>query len=109
VIIRYFVKAIFLSLIISILLVFNTLGQNLSDQKFSFKVVSVPLSEVLHILEVKTNFTFSYLNEKLPLDESVTIDVKDKPLQQILEIKKKQVKIKILRVSEHSGELFVIQ
>jgi len=99
VIIRYFVKAIFLSLIISILLVFNTLGQNLSDQKFSFKVVSVPLSEVLHILEVKTNFTFSYLNEKLPLDESVTIDVKDKPLQQILEILSNKFELIFTRIN----------
>ena len=75
-----------LSFIISILLVFNAKGQVLSDQKFSLKVVNIPLSEALHVLELKTNFTFSYLNEELPLNERVTIDVKDKPLQQILEI-----------------------
>ena len=56
------------------------------NPKVSLKVVNIPLSEVLHILELKTNFTFSYLNEELPLKEKVTLDVKDKPLQQILEI-----------------------
>ena len=83
---RFFARAVFLSFIISILLVFNAKGQNSQNQKVSLKVVNIPLSEVLHILELKTNFTFSYLNEELPLDESVTLDVQDKPLQQIIEI-----------------------
>ncbi len=81
-----FIKTAFLSFIISILFAFNTVAQNFPDSKVSLKVVNMPLGEVLKILELKTNFSFSYLNEELPLDEKVTLDVKDKPLQQILEI-----------------------
>jgi len=86
VIFRYLVKAIFTSLLISFLVINNTKGQDYPDQIVSLKVVNIPLNEVLQILELKTNFTFSYINEELPLDEIVTMDVKDKPLQQILEI-----------------------
>ena len=85
--VRYssFVRTVFLSLIISIFFAFYTKGQNLSNKKVSLKVVNIPLSEVLYILELKTNFTFSYLNEELPLERRVTLEVKNEPLQQILE------------------------
>ncbi|MGA8263342.1 MAG: TonB-dependent receptor [Ignavibacteriaceae bacterium] len=83
---RSFVKAVFTSFIISILLIFNARGQNSPEQKVSLNVVSMHLSEVLHMLELKTNFTFSYLNEELPLNESVTLDIHDRPLQQVLDL-----------------------
>ena len=86
VIFRSSIKTVFLAFIISIQLVTKVNGQNYPDPNVSFNVVNIPLSRVLKILEQKTNYTFSYLNEKLPLDESVTMNVKDKPLQQILKI-----------------------
>ena len=81
-----FNRIVLLSLIISILLIPNTKAQNHPDPIVSLNVVNIPLREVLQILELKTNFTFSYLNEELPLDEKVTLEAKDKPLQQIFEI-----------------------
>ena len=83
---KSFVKTVFTSFIICTLLVFNARGQNSPDQELSLKVVNIPLSEVLQMLELRTNFTFSYLNEKLPLNESVTLDIQDKPLQQVLDL-----------------------
>jgi hypothetical protein len=74
------------SWIISILITFNINGQNLQDSKISLTLENIPLAEVLHILELKTNFTFSYLNEELPLKEKVDLNVKDESLQQILEM-----------------------
>ena len=79
------VKAFCLSLLLSILFIFDANGQDLYNQKVSLKVINLRLGEVLQLLEQRTNFTFSYLNEELPLSERVTLDVKDEPLQQVLE------------------------
>ena len=95
-----FVKTVFLSIIISVLLAFSANGQNLPDRKVSLKVVNMPLGEVLRILELKTNFTFSYLNEKLPLKEGVTLDVQDKPLQQILEMMSNRFALTFTRIND---------
>ena len=81
-----FLKTVFLSFILSISFAYYVNGQNHPDSKVSLKVANIPLGEVLKILELKTNFTFSYLNEKLSLDEKVTLDIKDETLLHILEI-----------------------
>ena len=73
--IRTSIKTVFLAFIISIQLVTKVNGQNYPDPNVSFNVVNIPLSRVLKILEQKTNYTFSYLNEKLPLDKNVTMNV----------------------------------
>ena len=49
-------KAVFLSIIISILLAFNAKGQSLSDKKFSLQEVNISLGEILHILGTKDKF-----------------------------------------------------
>ena len=85
-----FGRIVFLSLIICSLLAFSAKGQNLPEQKINFNVSDMPLSEVLHIIEQKTSFTFSYINKELPLDDKVTLDVKDETLQQVLEILSKK-------------------
>ena len=86
VIFNSFVKIIFLLFIMSILFTFNANGQNLPNSNVSLSVVNMPLGEVLEMLEIKTNFTFSYLNEELPLKDRVTLNVKNEPLQQVLGI-----------------------
>ena len=78
-------RASFLSFIISIVLTYNINGQNLPDTKVSLKAINITLGEVLNILEQKTDITFSYLNEELPLKEKVTLDVENESLQQILD------------------------
>jgi hypothetical protein len=62
-------RIIFLSVIISISLASYTKGQNPKNPIVSFKVVNMPIGEVLNILELKTNYTFSYLNEELSLNK----------------------------------------
>ena len=81
-----FIQTAILAYMFSIVLAMHVQGQDLSEPKISLKVENIPLSEVLQILELKTKFTFSYLNKELPPSERVTLDVKDKSLQQILEI-----------------------
>jgi hypothetical protein len=93
------IRIIFLSLIISFSFAFYAKGRKPQDPKVSMKVVNVPLSEVLKILELKTNYTFSYLNEELSLNEKVTMDVKDKTLQQILGIISKRFKLTFTRIN----------
>ncbi len=88
-----------MSFIISILFTFYAKGQNPQNPKVSLKVVNIPLGEVLKILELKTNFTFSYLNEELSLNEKVTLDVKDKTLQQILGILSNRFKLTFTRIN----------
>ena len=97
---RFFVRAVFLSFIISIVLVFNAKGQNGPDQKVSLKVINTRLGEVLHILELKTNFTFSYLNEELSLDENVTLNVENESLQQVLEILSNRFGLTFTRINK---------
>ncbi|HVO73379.1 MAG TPA: carboxypeptidase-like regulatory domain-containing protein [Ignavibacteriaceae bacterium] len=63
------------------------------------KVVNMPLGELLQILELKTNFTFSYLNEELPLGERVTLNSENEPLQQILEILSDRFALTFTRIS----------
>jgi hypothetical protein len=81
-----FVKKAYLSIIISFLLAFYIKGQELPDPIVSLNVTNIPLGEVLQILELKTKFTFSYLNEELPLKDRVTLDLKEGPLREIFEI-----------------------
>ena len=59
----------------------------------------MPLTEVLQILELKTKFTFSYLNKELPLSERVTLDAQDKSLQQILEILSQRYALTFTRIN----------
>ena len=75
---------------IGILLASYVQGQDLPDPRVDLNVRNTPLRDVLHLLELKTNFTFSYLNKELHLNASVTLDVKDTPLQQILEMLSKR-------------------
>ncbi len=93
-----FFRAVFLSLIITILFAFYANGQNLSNKKVNLKVVNLPLGEVLQILEQKTSYTFSYLNKDLPSEERVTLDVKDKPLQYVLDILSKKFELTFKRI-----------
>ena len=81
-----FVKILVILFIANILITCSVHGQNIPDPRISLKVNNIPLSEVLKIIELKTNYTFSFLNEELPLEEKVSLDVKDKPLHEILEI-----------------------
>lgn len=76
----------FLSIVMSILFAINVNGQDEADQKLSLNFVNERLGNVLHILELKTNFTFSYLNGELLLNKEVNMEVKNKSLQQILDI-----------------------
>ena len=99
VIFNSFIKAAFLSLILCVLLTFNVKGQNLPYPKVSLKVSNMPLGQVLQMLELKTNFTFSYLNEELPLDQRLTLDVEDKPLSQVLEILSNKFALTFTRIN----------
>ena len=74
-------------------------GQTVQDQKVSVKVVNIPLSEVLKILELKTNFTFSYLNEELPLEKRVTLDATDASLQSILDLLADKYSLKFTQIN----------
>ena len=94
-----FLKAMLLSFMISNSLAPFAKAQNIPDPKVSLKVVNIPLREVLNILELKTNFTFSYLNEELPLNEKVTLNVKEEPLQQILELLSNKFSLTFTRIN----------
>ncbi|MGA7162093.1 MAG: carboxypeptidase-like regulatory domain-containing protein [Bacteroidota bacterium] len=85
-----FIRTVFVSFMAGILLASHVQGQDLPDPRVDLNVRNTPLRDVLHLLELKTNFTFSYLNKELHLNASVTLNVKDTPLQQILEILSKR-------------------
>ena len=85
-----FIRTVFVSFMVGILLASHVQGQDLPDPRVDLNVRNTPLRDVLHLLELKTNFTFSYLNKELHLNASVTLNVKDTPLQQILEILSKR-------------------
>jgi len=94
-----FIRTAILSLILSFLIVFNAKGQSLQDPVVSLKVENMQLEEVLRILELKTRYTFSYVNEELPLKERITLDVKEVPLQQILEILSNRFGLNFARIN----------
>ena len=85
-----FVRMVIVSLMIGILLASHVQGQDLPDPKVDLNVKDIPLRDVLQLLELETNFTFSYLNKELHLSARVTLDVRDMPLQQILKILSKR-------------------
>ena len=93
------VRAVMLSGVISLLLIVYVQSQDLSELKVGLKVDNMPLTEVLQILELKTKFTFSYLNKELPLSERVTLDAQDKSLQQILEILSQRYALTFTRIN----------
>ncbi len=93
------VRTVILSWMTSILLAVYVQGQDLTEPRVSLKVDNIPLSEVLQILELKTKFTFSYLNKELPLSERVTLDAQDKSLQQILEILSQRYALTFTRIN----------
>ncbi len=90
---------VYLTFIITILIAFYIEGQNLSDSTVSLKVVNMPLREVLHILELKTNYTFSYINKELPLDEKLSLDIKNESLQKILEILSDKLELTFTKIN----------
>ncbi len=94
-----FVRTVMLFWIMHILLAGSIQGQDLSETKVGLKVDNMPLNEVLQILELKTKFTFSYLNKELPLSERVTLDVQDKSMQQILEILSQKYALTFTRIN----------
>ena len=94
-----FVRTVMLSWIMHILLAGNIQGQDLSETRVGLKVDNMPLNEVLQILELKTKFTFSYLNMELPLSERVTLDAQDKSMQQILEILSQKYALTFTRIN----------
>jgi hypothetical protein len=91
-------RAVILSFIVCTAPALPVQGQDLPEPKIDLKVENIPLREVLQILELKTKYTFSYLNKELPLDERVTLDVKDKSLQQILDMLSKRFGLTFTRI-----------
>lgn len=61
-------------------------GQNLKDIKVTVKIVNVTFQEALDIIEQKTNFKFNYIQEEIPLKETITISVTEESLYNILEV-----------------------
>ncbi|MGD8780167.1 MAG: TonB-dependent receptor [Ignavibacteria bacterium] len=62
----------------------STAGQNLSSIRVTMNAANVSFEEALEIITEQTNFKFSYNKQEVPLNESVTIDVTDEPLYDLL-------------------------
>jgi TonB-dependent SusC/RagA subfamily outer membrane receptor len=59
-------------------------AQNLSEVKISITSSEITFEEALNIIEQKSGFNFSYLDDDLPLTQKVSIDVENETLYNIL-------------------------
>jgi CarboxypepD_reg-like domain/TonB-dependent Receptor Plug Domain len=60
-------------------------GQNLQQIRINLNTIDIELGQVLQIIEQRTNFTFSYFNNELPLKQKVTLKFQNESLQKVLE------------------------
>jgi hypothetical protein len=88
-----------LMLLFSLFFLNNIKGQNQPDPVISLNVTKIQLGDVLQMLEMKTNFTFSYINDQLPLEEKVSLNVRDYALQKILDILSNKYDLKFTRIN----------
>ena len=71
--------------IIILLFVIPINAQIRKNSSISIRLVEVSLEQALKSIEQKSDFTFSYIKEELPLKERVTLIAENKPIQQIFE------------------------
>lgn len=62
-----------------------TIGQNLRYLKINVNAANVTFEEALNIIEEKTTFRFSYIDDEIPLSQKVTIKGNEESLYEILE------------------------
>ena len=78
------IKYSFLLFILFFPFAFQAVSQNL-QQRISLKAINKPVSEVLLQITLLGSFEFSYNPQVLPVDQLITIDVKDKTVREILD------------------------
>ncbi len=71
--------------IIILLFVIPINAQIRQNSSLSIRLVEVSLEQALKSIEQKSDFTFSYIKEELPLKERVTLIAENEPIQQILD------------------------
>lgn len=90
-----------LTILFSFLIFSGTWANTFSQEtKLSLKLVDVSVQEVIREIENKTDFYFLYQDEVFEPGQKVTIDVKNKSLDEVLAELEKQTSVKI-EVAEH--------
>ena len=81
-----FIGIILQSLLVGVLFASSSAeGQVLRDVKITLNAHRVTFEQALNEIEESTNFKFTYVKDEIPLDEEVTINVRDESLYDILE------------------------
>jgi putative uncharacterized protein (fragment) len=62
----------------------TALGAQAQQERISLSARNVTVKELLNRIESKSNYTFAYADEKIPLNKRVTVEAKDRSIASIL-------------------------
>jgi outer membrane receptor protein involved in Fe transport len=96
-----FLGFILQAFIVNVMLAGSVEGQNLKNIKVSVNVTSVTLEQAFKVIEQKTNLTFGYVREDIPLDSKVTLMLENESLQTILEGLARDYSLVFNRINDH--------